>query len=133
MADILPPAPITEPPRSYAWIEWYKNLRFFINDTAQNLPWASVNKTGSSLSDIVTRLHNVLQSIQGGTTNEYYHLTASEHSNVSSYRLVMSSSTADLTTSDISAGQAKLHKNTTSGLVKLFVNDGGTIKSVTLS
>jgi hypothetical protein len=82
MADILPPAPINEPPKSYAWVEWYKNLREFINNTASNIPWISINKAGANLTDIPTRLHNSLQSIQGGTTNQYYHLTATEHTDV---------------------------------------------------
>lgn len=133
MADILPPAPINEPPRSYAWTEWYFRLREFINQSASNIPWATVNKAGANITDIPTRLHNSLQSIQGGTTGEAYHLTLAQHQNVTTYTLVMSQSTADLTTSDLTSGQSRLHKNTTSGLVKLFVNDGGTIKSVTLS
>ncbi len=47
--------------------------------------------------------------------------------------VAFSSSSADLTTSDLTSGQSRLHKNTTSGLLKLFANDGGSIKSVTLS
>lgn len=44
-----------------------------------------------------------------------------------------SSSTIDLSTLDLSTGQSRLHKNTLSGNVKLSVNDGGVIKSVTLA
>lgn len=41
--------------------------------------------------------------------------------------------TADPTTLDLSAGQSRLIKNTTSGSLRLWANDGGTIKSVPLT
>lgn len=132
MADILPPAPINEPPKSYQWVEWYKNLREFINRTANNIAWAVIDKTGANITDIPNRAHNNLQGHQGGTTNEFYHLTQAQHTNVSTYTLEFSSSTADLTTGDLAAGKVRLHKNTTSGDLKLVANDGGTIKSVLL-
>jgi hypothetical protein len=40
---------------------------------------------------------------------------------------------ADPTTLDLTAGQSRLVKNTTSGLLRLWANDGGTMKSVTLT
>lgn len=40
---------------------------------------------------------------------------------------------ANPTTVDLSAGQSRLVKNTTSGVLSLFANDGGTIKSVALT
>lgn len=42
-------------------------------------------------------------------------------------------SESDPVPSDIKEGGAKIWKNTTSGTVKLYYNDGGTLKSVTLS
>ncbi|GIW89610.1 MAG: hypothetical protein KatS3mg109_0042 [Pirellulaceae bacterium] len=47
--------------------------------------------------------------------------------------LAYRSGTADPTVSDIESGAATVWKNTTSGEVKLAVNDGGVIKSVTLT
>ena len=47
-------------------------------DHTGTLSWGKVNKTGSSLTDIATRNHNDLQSIQGGASGEYYHLTQSQ-------------------------------------------------------
>jgi len=43
------------------------------------------------------------------------------------------SSSADPTTSDIPAGMNAVWKNTTSGTIKLWTNDGGTMKSVALA
>lgn len=78
MADIIPPAPIDAVPNSYAWIDWYRKLREVVNQ-ANNIAWASVNKAGSNLTDIATRLHNDLQTRQGGSASESYHLTAAQH------------------------------------------------------
>ena len=44
-------------------------------DHSGTLSWSKVNKTGSNLTDLATRLHNDLQSLQGGASGEYYHLT----------------------------------------------------------
>ena len=44
-----------------------------------------------------------------------------------------SSSTTDLSTLDLTTSQTRMHKNTLSGLLKIFANDGGIIKSVTLT
>jgi len=78
MADILPPAPIDAPFSSYNWVDWYKKVRDAINNAASVL-WTSINFTGSNITDIVTRNHNDLQNIQGGTAGQYYHLTAAEY------------------------------------------------------
>lgn len=74
MAAGVPPPPINSPAGSYYWIEWYKGLTDFLNGT--NIPWASLNFTGSNITDILTRHHNDLQDIQGGTTAYHYHLIA---------------------------------------------------------
>lgn len=43
------------------------------------------------------------------------------------------SSANDLTTTDVPANKYRLHKNTSTGSLKLYANDGGIIKSVTLA
>lgn len=78
----LPPPPIADPSGSFAWLEWYRQLREYVSQTG-SVPWAVVDKSGSKLSDIVTRTHNTLQSIQGGMSGSYYHLTATEHAALS--------------------------------------------------
>jgi hypothetical protein len=40
---------------------------------------------------------------------------------------------ADATTADVTAGRCRVIKNTTSGVIRLYVNDGGTMKSVVLA
>lgn len=43
------------------------------------------------------------------------------------------SSSIDPTVTDVPPNSYRMWKNTTTGAVKFFVNDGGTLKSVTLS
>jgi len=74
----LPPPPINDKPGSFTWLEWYRQLRAYVTTTG-NVPWYIIDFTGSNLNDLAIRNHNQLQSLQGGTLNEYYHLTAAEH------------------------------------------------------
>lgn len=58
--------------------EWIRSVRAIIGETG-GLLWSSIDFTGSDLADLGTKPHNILQSLQGGTTNEYYHLTSTQH------------------------------------------------------
>ena len=75
----LPNPPLHDQQFSYQWREWLRRTYVRVADAAQLL-WEQVDKTGSNLTDLVTRRHRDLQDLQGGTTAEYYHLTASENS-----------------------------------------------------
>lgn len=50
-----------------------------------------------------------------------------------SERTTMVTSSTTPTTSDIPANESRIWKNTGAGTVRLYVNDGGTLKSVVLS
>lgn len=78
----LPPPPTQDSQGSYAWLEWFRQLRNYITQVG-SVPWSIIDFTGSTLSSIASRSHQVLQALQGGTTGEYYHLTANEHSGAS--------------------------------------------------
>jgi len=63
-------------------------LFFLINSFIVNsMPYVKlVDPNAISYSDIYyynTSVHNNLTGLQGGTTNEYYHLTATEHTDIS--------------------------------------------------
>lgn len=131
MASILPPAPQGQPPGHSFWNQWYEQLRTIINNIATSVSWINLNFAGSKIEDIISREHNKLQALQGGTSGEYYHLTAAQYANVDGLTLL--SKAGDPTTADIAAGSSKLYKNTSTAAVKLWVNDGGTMKSVTLT
>lgn len=79
MSSILPPSPQGVPPGHAFWNIWYEKLRTIINNIATSIQWVNLNFTGSKIEDIVSRDHNKLTAIQGGTTAEYYHLTNSQH------------------------------------------------------
>ncbi len=55
MSSILPPVPWDRPQTSYEWVDWYAKLRDVIDNSQLD--------------------HNALLNLQGGATNDYYHLT----------------------------------------------------------
>lgn len=73
----LPPPPLQDAQGSFGWLEWYRQLRDYLS-TASSIPWNIIQFAGSKLTDIQTRLHGDLQSIQGGIPGERYHLTAAQ-------------------------------------------------------
>ena len=77
--------------------------------------------------------HEDMNGLLGGAANEHYHLTQDEYDQIQAGQIEMQSKATDPTGSDIPSGFAAVYKNTTSGVVKLWVNDGGTFKSVTLT
>lgn len=83
MSSILPPTPIGVPPGHSFWNDWYEKLRTLINSGTIASSWATLDFTGSNITSILNRAHNNLQSFDGGTANEYYHLTAAQHAKVS--------------------------------------------------
>lgn len=132
MAQKLPPTPVGVPPGHSFWNDWYERLRTIVNNIS-SLTWSIIDFTGSNLTDIVTRNHNDLQNLQGGGTGDYNHVTSAQLSSIAQAGLlVLNSKAGDPTTSDISSGTAKLYKNTSTSAIKLWVNDGGTMKSVQL-
>lgn len=74
----LPPPPINDKPGSFTWLEWYRQLRNYIS-TSGSVPWYIINFAGSNITDLAVYLHNSMQGIQGGITNEKYHLSALEN------------------------------------------------------
>lgn len=159
MAVILPPTPVGVPPGHSFWNDWYEKLRTVVNTGAISVTWSNINFTGSTLSSIASRAHNTLQSMQGGASGEYYHLTAAQHAligvgNHNSLNTIQGGTAteryhltsaqharatgvvslgADPTALDIPASQWAVYKNTSSGTVKLWANDAGTMKSVLLT
>lgn len=63
---------------SPAWQGFFRDLLNWVT-VAGSIAWGLVNKTGSNLIDIQTRNHNDLQNIQGGSSNQRYHLTNDQH------------------------------------------------------
>ena len=82
MANGIPPAPIRDPFGSYTWEEWFRKMRDRALASVTSVTWSGIDFTGSNITSILTRNHNDLTTIQGGTSAEYYHLTDSQHTNL---------------------------------------------------
>lgn len=144
MAGGLPPPPTRGESGDFIWIDWYNKLNNLLN-TGGIVAWTQIDFSGSSLADLQVRNHEQLNSIQGGTAGEHYHLTLAQWTAFTAGTVtsvngqtgaVITNATisqaADPTTVQLVSGRWNIYKNTTSGLVKLWANDGGTLKSVTL-
>jgi hypothetical protein len=124
MASGLPPPPTRADSGDFAWVAWYNSLYTLLSTTGA-VDWSQINKAGSSIADLQNHNHNLLTSIDGHGT---YHLSATEQARVAG----VITKAGDPTTADIAAGTWAIYKNTTTGLVKLWTNDSGTMKSVAL-
>jgi hypothetical protein len=124
MASGLPPPPTRAESGDFAWVAWYNQLYSLLSSTGA-VAWSQVSKAGSSIADLQNHNHNLLTSIDGNGT---YHLSATEQARVAG----VITKAGDPTTTDIAAGTWAIYKNTSSGAVKLWTNDGGTMKSVSL-
>lgn len=78
----IPPAPIRDPWGSYSWEDWFRQLRNRATASLTSVTWSGIDFTGSNITSILTRNHNDLTNIQGGTSAEYYHLTQTQHTDL---------------------------------------------------
>jgi len=74
MTPLAPPPPSLDPQ-----LDRWMRLMWAKIQGALSSTWALMDFTGSNLTDIATRNHNDLQTLQGGTAGEYYHMTSAEH------------------------------------------------------
>ena len=82
MTTAIPPAPIRDPWGSYTWEDWFRLIRNRATESLTSVTWSGIDFTGSNLTSLVTRKHNDLTNIQGGTSAEYYHLTSAQHTSL---------------------------------------------------
>ena len=128
MVGPLPPAPVKDEAGSFAWLSWYQTLRSYLNNTG-SIPWKIVDKTGSNLADLTTRLHSSLTSVLGTGS---YHISASEAARVSAITVIQSKVGAPVA-ADIPPTNWAIYKDTTANTIRLWANDGGVLKSVLLT
>ena len=81
MANTVRPVPfpdVRDLPLSYQ--RWFNSLRQLIEQSITGtIPWSQVDKAGANITDIPNRAHNNLTAFDGGSSGEYFHLTASQH------------------------------------------------------
>jgi hypothetical protein len=159
----LPPPPTRAESGDFAWTAWYNQLYILLSTTGSvswdlvNKAGSSIadlqNKNHGLLTNIlgtgqyhissaeatnVTALPNISGNAATATNVAYSGLTGTvptwnQDTTGSSNLLAVQSKSSDPTTSDIAASKAAVYKNTTTGLVKLWTNDAGTMKSVLLA
>lgn len=93
--NTLPPPPVNDKPGSFAWLEWYRQLRNYVS-TSGSVPWYIINFAGSSITDIAQRSHENLQSLQGGAPGQHYHVTAAGHTAVNQQSWNTTDGTVDI-------------------------------------
>lgn len=98
MAIQLPPIPNNPVTDTHVWRDWFFKVSQILVQSAA-IAWTSLNFTGSNLLDIQTRQHNALQDMQGGLTNEYYHLTSAQYTALSSGYVSSVSGTSPISSS----------------------------------
>ena len=159
----LPPPPTRAESGDFAWTAWYNQLYILLSTTGSvswdlvNKAGSSIadlqNKNHGLLTNIlgtgqyhissaeatnVTALPNISGNAATATNVAYSGLTGTvptwnQNTTGSANLLSVQSKSSDPTTSDIAASKAAVYKNTTTGLVKLWTNDAGTMKSVLLA
>jgi hypothetical protein len=142
----LPPPPIRGQAGDFVWTAWQNNLYRSLSSPG-TISWTTLDKTGSSLADLQAKSHAVLTGVLGTGS---YHMSSTEAANVTALPTASTIvTTANYaannivdnafktkagvpTTTDITAGKWAIYKDTSGGTLKLYANDGGTIKSVAL-
>jgi len=163
MAINLPPPPQQAEPGSRLWNDWFRNLQLLlsssegvawgqIDKTGSSLADLAVrlhssltgiqgtgsNHISDAENDALTALtllgHQSLFNVNG--TGDY-HVSSDEAATVTELNsrniLDVLSKVGDPDTSDIPDGKWAIYKNTSSGDVGLWVNDGGVMKSTLLT
>lgn len=96
---LLPPPPTVDATGSFAWLEWFRQLRNYITQVG-SVPWSIINFAGSKISDIADTSHQTLDSLQGGVAGQYYHLDNSDYSRYKTIEVVTPTAGTTITISD---------------------------------
>ena len=134
----LPKPPLHDPQWSYQWREWLRRVYVRAAEPAQilwtqisagagEILWSQVSKVGSNLTDLATRRHRDLQDLQGGTTDEYYHITSAQHAEVTGFFAATDITGAEAETLTDGSLATSLHTHLSEHV--LLTSDGDFIKS----
>jgi len=80
----IPPPPLTTEDKGI-WSSWYIGIVNAINSLSTTLKWTLLDFTSSNLTDIKTRNHNDLTSVQGGSSTEQYHVTSTQATAIAAF------------------------------------------------
>jgi len=82
MAYKIPPQPIGVLPGSGLWNDWIEKVRTAFNNGTGSVTWSNIDFTGGNITSIPNRAHNDLQAFQGGSAGSYFHLTGTQHTDL---------------------------------------------------
>lgn len=124
MANVIPPLTAVDlGGLPYTLQEWLRQVRSAITGTAGgSILWTAVDKTGSNITDILTRNHNSLQNISGGASNDYYHLTAAQQAGASTLSTLTSKSVAGGVDVTLSTAEAQCRILKLTGIISANIN-----------
>lgn len=122
MAIRIPPPPTNTKDQSI-WNNWYISIQNAISHLAGSFKWTLLDFTGSNLTNILTKSHQVLDNLQGGSLTERYHLTSAQATAVAAFD---TTKWTDLT----DAGDSTLHYHATD---RARANHSGTQLLATIS
>ena len=124
----LGPPPLHNPLTSPLWKRYFERLSQQLGGTEAGGVgyYNGLNFTGSNITSILTRTHNSLQTHQGGSSGERYHLTAAQHSGVTAAGNFSKSVTDSITAgaTQTQAGATALTKDINRVTVVGADNDG---------
>ena len=116
MAFKLPPAPQGNDISSYAWKDWFTKIQQVLTGTVSgSIGWASIDFSGSNLTDIQTKSHENLDNLVGGGVGDHAHITAAQNTSLTggaSTTLHYHSTDRDLTNATGNLGVARLNSGT---------------------
>ena len=124
----LGPPPLHTPLDSPSWKRYFERLSQQLGGTEAGGVgyYNGLNFTASNITSIVTRTHNSLQSHQGGSSGERYHLTAAQHTGITAAGNFTKSVTDSITAgaTQTQAGATALTKDINRVTVVGADNDG---------
>ena len=124
----LGPPPLHVPITSNLWKRYFERLSTQLGGSQQGQIgyFTGLNFTNSNITSIATRTHNSLQTHQGGSSGERYHLTAAQHTGVTAAGNFTKSVTDSITAgaTQTQAGATALTKDINRVTVVGADNDG---------
>lgn len=125
------PPPVQDPMNSQAWLEWFRRVNLQLDEIGA-VSWSNIIFAGSDITDIAARAHNNLQTIDGGTGGQYYHLTSAQHSNLTGNSIQFPSYTvAGVPSASTEGAGSMIYVSNESGGAVMAFSDGTNWRRVT--
>ena len=93
----LPQAPLQDLKKlPYSYQQWFNSVRQFVSGNVGSIPWSTVSKSGSNLTDLTVRNHYDLQNVDGGgVALEQFHLSQPDYVSITALTTVSANTNLD--------------------------------------